>query len=113
MSTREDLLQKYMSSFGFALNDQEIELVRGAYNDGWQAAMESQWISVDDRLPDDQQHCWCVFKSHAKMHCRYLAGEFCWYDFEADRFYIIENATSERCGITHWMPLPQPPKENL
>jgi hypothetical protein len=100
MSTREDLLQKYMSSFGFALNDQEFELVRGAYNDGWQAAMESQWISVDDRLPDVGVHVF-VYPSEP-LPIRYMkkdGDDIVWF-FDA-------------LPVTHWMPLPQPPKEKL
>lgn len=67
-----------------------------------------EWISVEDRLPDEQQNCWCIFRSRVKIHCRYLQGSFCWYNFEDDRYIEIESALGYN-GITHWQPLPAAP----
>ena len=62
-----------------------------------------EWISVKDRLPEETINC-IVHYQHA--YCDnddYWAIGFCCYDgekFQLDPAY----------KVTHWMPLPQPPK---
>lgn len=62
-----------------------------------------EWISVDDRLPEENVNC-IVHYRHA--YCDddgYFAIGFCFYDgkkFQFDSAY----------KVTHWMPLPLPPK---
>ena len=65
-------------------------------------AAQPKWISVEERLPDEPGEV---------LACVY--GRICiaWYSnrcFETPSgmvFYACENA------VTHWMPLPEPPKE--
>ena len=74
----------------------------------------SEWISVKDRLPDEQQHVftygpdngmsiyrWCRFYGRGRN------GAQTWVDGHGDdsSSYGIENY-----DITHWMPLPELPK---
>ena len=62
-----------------------------------------EWISVKDRLPEEKVNC-IVHYQHA--YCDnddYWAIGFCFYDgekFQIDWTY----------KVTHWMPLPEPPK---
>ena len=64
-----------------------------------------EWISVKDRLP----------KEIMKPYLVYIEGfsdpdeaiEISWYDGELQ---IPQYPELEK-GITHWMPLPEPPKE--
>ena len=62
-----------------------------------------EWISVDDRLPEEKVNC-IVHCKHA--YCNndgYWAIRFCFYDgekFQLDQAY----------KVTHWMLSPQPPK---
>ena len=62
-----------------------------------------EWISVDDRLPEEKVNC-IVHYQHA--YCDndgYWAIGFCFYDgekFQLDPAY----------KATHWMPMPEPPK---
>ena len=59
------------------------------------------WISVKDRLPEEcNQYLVCHERN------MYLA----WYSVSG-RWYI-EEAICEPGYITHWMPLPEPPKED-
>ena len=69
-----------------------------------------EWISVKDRLPKlDEEvlvsakdlhiktnyyEVWSLFKCHS--------GELIWVDNSGDGYNLTE--------VTHWMPLPQPPK---
>jgi len=77
----------------------------------------SEWISVKDRLPEPfvDVLVWCenLAQDYAQLEC-FRVGEFyaaidrfcVWEDgkpssFRTDRFYG---------KVTHWMPLPEPPK---
>lgn len=65
---------------------------------------QAEWIPVGERLPDNNEDilAYCV---HGEESCivpaNYYNGEF---------YNCIFNAVM-RCEITHWMPLPKPPKE--
>ena len=62
-----------------------------------------EWISVDDRFPEEKANC-IVYYQHA--YCDndgYWAIGFCYYDGEKFKFYPAYK-------VTHWMPLPHPPK---
>jgi hypothetical protein len=69
------------------------------------------WISVKDRLPEKNQFVLTYNNSGNGYHPQ-----------DVQRFYdtyISNNETKERSpifselsiGVTHWMPLPKPPKE--
>lgn len=64
----------------------------------------SEWISIDDRLPEYGKDClvWCVFKAAMEHNVAFLSDEEGWITTEAD--WNIDYA------VTHWMPLPEPPK---
>ena len=52
------------------------------------------WISINDRLPD---------KSYRYLVFRKGGYDLVYFDADFKEFYKGQ-------GITHWMPLPQPPK---
>ena len=55
-----------------------------------------EWIPVYDRLPDKPMRCLVYTKR----------GGYCGYDIT----YYNQGFYSEYSKVTHWMPLPQPPK---
>lgn len=62
-----------------------------------------EWISVDERLPEEKANC-IVYYHHA--YCDndgYWAIGICFNDGE--KFQI-----NPAYKVTHWMPLPEPPK---
>ena len=66
--------------------------------DALELLKEQQWIPVTDRLPqDDEDVLVWVDGTHRDMAYR---DEGVWYDEEHNH---LKN-------ITHWMPLPKPPK---
>ena len=91
-----------------------------------------KWISVKDRLPESHdgrvQCIVCVLCSYSNsygeygnekfvMPARYDSNQKIWHlDFEEWKDQLnalidIDDAPEEGNYITHWMPLPEPPKE--
>ena len=62
-----------------------------------------EWISVDERLPEEKVNCIVHYKHAYCDNDDYWAIGMCFYDgeeFRADPAY----------KVTHWMPMPQPPR---
>lgn len=70
----------------------------------------SDWISVRERLPKKEQNVLMYFDS-GNMAVGWWQDEdehiTFWCAYTDDGFY-----TDCDCIPTHWMPLPEPPKEN-
>ena len=82
----------------------------------------SDWISVEERLPDkdgqylsfreDGQYRWIdliSFSKDARKVDKYdfsREWENVWYKYDSEYGHITLDC------VTHWMPLPQPPKED-
>lgn len=64
----------------------------------------AEWISVNDRLPWNNERC-IVFTGSISLIATYL-GKNRW---RAD-YYGYERTLID--AFTHWMPLPEPPKED-
>ena len=75
-----------------------------AYKNGKADAMK--WIPVTERLPEKEQDVLCSRGNHigALMDVYTYMGDDKWDDTYGNRSYTDDE------GITHWMPLPQPPK---
>ena len=68
-----------------------------------------EWISVDDRLPEDGDYSVFaafvngsvepIHSSHVKIHMDMVHVQ----DWVRDNYIV---------GVTHWMPLPQPPEDD-
>ena len=63
-----------------------------------------EWISVEDELPKNSRFVLATDGHHSWLYYAFVfeTGEVQWFNAAAD---------SEKKGITHWMPLPEPPKE--
>ena len=64
---------------------------------------QMEWISVKDRLPEEKVNCIVHYKHAYCDYDDYWAIGFCFYDGEKFRIDLSYK-------VTHWMPLPQPPK---
>ena len=68
------------------------------------SVMVQEWISVDERLPEEKVNCIVHYKHAYCDNDDYWAIGICFYNgekFQMDWSY----------KVTHWMPLPKPPKE--
>lgn len=75
---------------------------RQAYNLAIEALEAQKWIPVTERLPEDLQDVLCINKYHF-----YLVG---WLTLDAAGNYKCETDGELMFDVTHWMPLPSPPK---
>ena len=62
-----------------------------------------EWIPVDDRLPEEKVNCIVHYKHSYCENDDYWAIGICFYDGE--KFQL-----NPAYKVTHWMPLPHPPK---
>ena len=67
-----------------------------------------EWVSVEDRLPEEGEYVLCVLKGFnygGKIQvCKFVPA-----DKFKDKPYF-EHFRNGFPSVTHWMPLPQPPK---
>lgn len=73
------------------------------------ALEKTKWISVKDRLPEEGEYVLCVLKGFnygGKIQvCKFVPA-----DKFKDKPYF-EHFRNGFPSVTHWMPLPEPPKE--
>ena len=62
-----------------------------------------EWISVDDRLPEEKVNCIVHYKHAYCDNDDYWEIGICFYDGEKFRMELSYK-------VTHWMPLPELPK---
>ena len=69
----------------------------------------SEWISVKDRLPESQADVLVVAFWHERWQT--MMG---WHSDMGKKWRVITpHGEREPGGVTHWMPLPDPPKEGF
>ena len=80
----------------------------------------SEWISVEERLPKDREPVWLRL-SDDRIFVGLLYMDFdgySWCNSYGDFYYSAENEqwetftteADDEYDVTHWMPLPEPPK---
>ena len=62
-----------------------------------------EWVSVDERLPEEKVNCIVHYKHAYCNNDGYWAIGFCFYDGEKFQF-------DPAYKVTHWMPIPNPPE---
>lgn len=98
--TREEEILKAYNEQKTKLGNQEHTFMRGAK---W-ADAHPHWISVEDEFPIDYEPVLAVVGGNHFAFVGICLNKKTWY-------CEIQNKATEIIGITHWMPLPQPPKE--
>ena len=99
MDVREKLVELIESARYWGSNTSE-EIAENLISNG---VTVQEWISVDDRLPEEKINCIVHYKHAYCNNDGYWAIGFCFYDgekFRSDLGY----------KVTHWMPEPEPPK---
>lgn len=99
MDVREKLVELIESARYWGSNTSE-EIADTLLDNG---VTVQEWISVDDRLPEEKVDCIVHYKHAYCNNDGYWAIGFCFYDGEKFRIDLAYK-------VTHWMPIPQPPK---
>ena len=68
---------------------------------------QPRWIPVTERLPNNDDFVIVTVKDESG-DSPYIYSDFGWY-LDRAGCWIVN--TEQRTDITHWMPLPKPPKE--
>ena len=100
MDVREKLVELIESARYWGSNTSE-EIAENLLDSG---VTVQEWISVDERLQEEKVDCIVHYKHAYCNNDGYWAIGFCFYDGEKFR-------TDLAYKVTHWMPIPQPPKE--
>lgn len=69
---------------------------------------ERRWIPVTDRLPEKTDRFMCTYKFNSNSEMQFV-GDL--YYFDSDK-YPNWQYESDGLIVTHWMPMPEPPKED-
>lgn len=65
----------------------------------------NQWISCKDKMPDDGVNV-LIYTGNRMI-------SLAWYDIDMGYFYICDSDYKyNSLDVTHWQPLPEPPKED-
>lgn len=98
MTTIKEWLNANVWKYALFNQDDLLEIVTNCI-----AATQPQWVSVDERLPDDGERV--VFKHNRSndIECGVFSTA-CNVFFVLDNFYFSNN-------ISHWMPLPPEPEK--
>lgn len=89
----------YMSGHGLDWKDSD-DIAEQLYHEGYRK--QSEWISVDERLPEKFTNVLCLYPS------RNYGGNIVVDYMESDRGCFAEQFKYGE--PTHWMPLPEAPK---
>ena len=68
----------------------------------------SEWISIEERLPEPYQDVLFYGKGHDPLVGK-TRGETC-IGYYRNAFRFDGRDSVEVAEVTHWMPLPEPPK---
>ena len=103
MDVREKLVELLTKYFGIDTAYYGIEAAHLADHLIANGVTVQEWISVNDRLPEEKVDCIVYYKHAYCDNDDYWAIGFCFYDGEKFRIDLAYK-------VTHWMPIPQPPK---
>jgi BMFP domain-containing protein YqiC len=67
-----------------------------------------RWVKASEELPKEGGRYWCYIKELTDLGWSYFQWN-CYYDPEEKRF--SDSTLTKGENVTHWMPLPPPPKE--
>lgn len=108
MDVREKLVELLTEFYGCDPMYYDVDALAIAQHLITHGVTVQEWISVDDRLPEEGEYVLCVLKGFnygGKIQvCKFVPA-----DKFKDKPYF-EHFRNGFPSVTHWMPLPHPPK---
>ena len=78
--------------------------------DAWQAwqarAAQSEWISVEERLPEEKRHYLTCHAGGVARVCQFDGKKFSYWEYDEEEWEFVEVI----CIPDYWQPLPEPPE---
>jgi hypothetical protein len=96
-------LQTFCKDCGRILNEHNFDDETGAC-----IKVTSRWISVKDRLPEDEKRVLAYGRAACMSCSKHLQIQFCKYQKETGFEFGEYDCEFD---ATHWQPLPEPPNE--
>ena len=103
--TREDFINWLEERY--ALNENDIYEFGQLYDE----ATKPRWISVEDELPKKGQSCIILIDRKVLQGTPRIRSAVYVPNVMMQQEGFVYNRMSKKHHITHWMPLPQAPKE--
>jgi hypothetical protein len=97
MTDREKLIELFVESAAMDYKDSAAYFLDNGVT-------IQNWIPVSERLPDENQVVLCMRRNGSYWVAQWTYIDWMWYD---------ENEWRTEKEVTHWMPLPEPPKEDV
>ena len=73
----------------------------------WQArATQSEWISVEERLPEEKRNYLTCHAGGVARVCQFDGKKFSYWEYDAEEWESVEVI----CIPDYWQPLPEPPE---
>ena len=96
-------IEKYSEEYVFenCEREREVPLVKDAYQNGWHNALQNQWISVEEALPE--KNTMCFVRKETEVGIIYDAD---YIDCEGKWFFNFNRTSINSMVITHWMQIP-------
>lgn len=69
------------------------------------------WISVKESLPDGSEGDWVLAVAYGQTGNIRLEGAIVLASFDPQEGWFLDSEPEAPIHVTHWMPLPEPPKE--
>lgn len=115
IKTLENLLEAYCEGLDTFLEDEDIKAIDMAC-----AALErDRWIPCEERLPGKPGYYFVCLLAPAGEYRKELSYAIGMYFDQEEKLWTDDSASynallppsDARYSVTHWMPLPEPPKE--
>lgn len=107
-----DLEKRYTYEMADGRNKAYGKGVRDAIKDIWDAPTVGGWISVEDRLPEDERFVLVCNDDGKMMVAQYIAEMDKWqYRYMAYDVDVWDD--TEQGPVEWWMPLPEAPGDNV
>lgn len=105
----ERLSQERQDIYHIALDEKRLAYIKGAKDMIDRTAVD-KWISVEDRLPSEGQDVLCCQEtSEVAVMSNYSMGQFYLQKYQSEGERIFKSMWAD---VTHWQPLPTPPKNH-
>ena len=73
----------------------------------WQArAKQSEWISVEERLPEEKRNYLTCYAGSVARVCQFDGKTFSYWEYDEEEWEFVEVI----CSPDYWQPLPEPPE---